>query len=248
MLTLFYLSSLNLSKQEKAGLFFKEYIVLYEKKYPKTKGGNMNKEVTVLTKEHFMALYATLIEIGFEKIVSKGSNLVPPRDTVGTETSFIYTSKNGYSVIVHTTYLEKEDKWRDVATDNGWVLIAEHGKEKYFCRPFKRTSEEFIFKILRYAWVTKWKVDHRPLCPVCGSMMEIFYESSPRACFWICRKIKFHKDHKPEMLRWDHGLPEHAQEFVDIRRNYTARYTAKNAQSGVTPTPAPVIRKPWKKS
>lgn len=172
-------------------------------------------------------------------------DMSPPRTITGREASYRYTN-SGYTAKLHTTYLEKESKWRDSGTDSGWVLIVEGDTALYFARPFKRTAN-FITNLLSYAWVTKWKVDNRHICPVCQSYMDIHRKPETRQYFWICRKSAFHPiSQKPEFLDWDYGLPKKAQEFVNIRRDATARYKAKNVELGIKPTPAAKIRKTWR--
>ena len=188
--------------------------------------------------------------MGYHKITRNDSSrtftrlkLLPPRPIEGRETSYRYTN-NGYTVILHTTYLELEKKWRDTGTDIGWNLIVEGDKEKYFARPFQR-KKGFILKFLRYAWVSKWKVDNRPLCPDCNSYMHIHRKKGTRQYCWICLNSKRHSDHRFTSLCWDHRLPKKATEFVKIRRAYTKRYNDKNRKAGKVVVPAAVIRKKW---
>lgn len=70
-----------------------------------------------------------ILNMGYHKVTKYDSkkifnrlNLSPPRSIVGRETSYRYTH-NGYTVKLHTSYLESEKKWRDKGTDIGWNLI-----------------------------------------------------------------------------------------------------------------------------
>lgn len=212
------------------------------------------KEKFVLTHDDFLFLEKTLLDMGYleetttySKRLFERLNLIPPRSITGREATYIYKSReqgNNYTVIIHTTYLKASKKWRDTSTDAAWCLIAEGDNAKYFARPFLRTKG-FVLKFLRYAWVTKWKVDHRPLCPQCQDFMDIAKKIEPRGYYWICRNNVRHDENKPVFSPWDFGLPLKASKFVSIRRDYTKRYNDKNKKEGKTPTSARKIRKPW---
>lgn len=210
----------------------------------------MEKKKFELTIDDFVFLNAKMQEIGFlstgisdQKKLFYRLGLIPPREITGREETYFYHN-HGYTVIVHTTYLEEEKKWRDTGTDSGWVLIRKGDEAVYFARPFKR-SKGFILKILRYAWITKWKVDNRPLCPECKGYMDIYRKKGSRQYFWICNKSEFHQEQRVTFLPWDYGLPQKASAFVNIRRTNTERYKNDNKKKGITPTPAPLIRKQW---
>ena len=173
--------------------------------------------------------------------------LEAPRRIKGSkETSFIYSHENGYSVIIHTTWVEEDGKWRDIGDDAVWVLIVKGDKALYFAKPIAR-REGFIEIFLRYAWVSKWKVDHRPLCPEseCRAYMEIMKRQKGKGYFWGCNKKKYHSDHKFITLEWDYELPPKATAFLKIRRESTAKYKARLQKAGKVVVPARVKRKIW---
>ena len=170
-------------------------------------------------------------------------DLSPPRPIEGKEASYRYTNNN-YTVVLHTTYLEKEKKWRDKSTDIGWILIAEGDEAKYFARPFQR-KKGFILKFLRYAWISKWKVDNRPLCPSCRHYMNISRRMGTRQYFWSCFKKEKHPSDNAEFLSWDHELPKEAAEFLEIRRSVAEKYNIKNRKNNKKVIPAAVRRKKW---
>jgi hypothetical protein len=210
----------------------------------------LEKEKFELTVDDFVFLDAKMQEIGFlsteisdQKKLFYRLGLIPPREITGREKTYSYHN-HGYTVIIHTTYLEKEKKWRDTGTDSGWVLIRKGDEAVYFARPFKR-SKGFIIKILRYAWITKWKVNNRPLCHECRGYMDIYRKKGSRQYFWICNKSKSHNDQRATFLPWDYMLPKKASEFVSIRRTDTEKYKKKNARDGIERTPAAKIRKKW---
>ncbi len=219
-----------------------------------TKVKKAEKEL-VLTEDDFLFIERMLLDMGYREFTTGDSkkeflrlNLSPPRPIVGREVSFSYKARekgNNYTVILHTTYLKASKKWRDKETDAGWNLITEGDKAKYFAKPFSRTKG-FILKFLRYAWVSRWKVEHRPLCPECQALMHIAKKDDKRQYYWICRNNIRHTEDKPVFLPWDFGLPLKATAFVKVRRAYTARYKKKVKKSGLKVTPAQKIRKPWK--
>lgn len=204
----------------------------------------------VLTSNDFLFLERMLMNMGYHKITRYDSrknflrlNISAPRPIIGRESSYYY-NHNGYTVILHTTYLEKEKKWRNIGIDAGWNLIAQGDKALYFARPFERTKG-FIIKFLRYAAISKWKVDHRPLCPKCNAYMVIFRKINTRKYFWACFNTTRHENNSPEFLFWDYELSPDDLKFVNIRREYTQRYNAKNKKEGKKVTPAAVKRKKW---
>lgn len=210
----------------------------------------MEKEKFSLVSDDFLFLDRKMLDIGYRKITKSDQRklfarlgLIPPREVTGRETTYFYTN-HGYTAIVHTTYLEKEKMWRQTNEDSGWVLIREGDKAIYFARPFKRTKG-FIIRLLRYAWVTKWKVDHRPICDECKAYMFIHRKKNSRQYFWMCDKNENHKEQKPVFHSWDYLLPPKAYDFVKIRRAYTERYYKRNKKMEVVRTPASLIRKQW---
>lgn len=210
----------------------------------------VSKPNFVLTVEDFLFLKKEILEMGYREMNQYDSrksflrlNLSPPRNIIGREVSFYY-NHNGYTVILHTTYLEKEKKWRDTGTDVGWNLISHGDKAVYFAKPFLRTKS-FILKFLKYAYISKWKVDNRPLCPECKAFMVIFRKTGSRQYFWSCFNKTRHESQKPQYLSWDYGLPQDDIKFVSIRREYTRNYHKKNKKEGKTPIPAAVKRKKW---
>ncbi len=204
----------------------------------------------VLTEDDFLFMERMILGMGYHKVTLYDSkkkflrlNLSSPREIVGREASYFY-SHNGYTVILHTTYLEKEKKWRDVGTDIGWNLISHNDKAVYFAKPFRRTKS-FILKFLKYATISKWKVDHRPICPECSAFMIICKKAESRQYFWSCFNKTRHIGEKPQFLSWDYELPLDDLKFVRIRREYTRRYHKKNKKEGKNPTPAAKLRKRW---
>lgn len=201
-----------------------------------------------LTKEDFIFLQGYLLSWGFVKItrrdfakVFRRLDLQMPRRRTDRETGFMYTN-NGYTVIVWTSYIEDEEKWRDTGTDYAWVLIKEGDFVKYFAKPLIR-MKSMILKLLRYAWVSKWRVDNRHLCPKCDAYMDIGKRHDRRGYYHICKNTDKHEDGLPFTYGWDHNLPPLAQEFVNIRREYTRQYKERNKRLGLTPKPIATIRK-----
>ena len=209
-------------------------------------------EKFVLTQDDFLFFERQVLSMGYRENTTTNIRrlferleITPPRKVIGREVTYSYKSReigNNYTVILHTTYIRASKKWRETDTDSGWCLIIEGDKAKYFAKPFLRTKG-FILKFLRYAWVTKWKVDHRPLCPECQAYMQIAKKKDKRQYYWACHKNTIHAENKPVFSSWDFGFPLNATKFVNIRREYTIRYHRKNKKEGKIVTPAPKIRK-----
>ncbi len=203
-----------------------------------------------LTTEDFEFLDDKMKSMDFRKTSILGQKklfrrlgLVPPREIKGRETTYLYHN-NGYTVVVHTTYLEREKKWRGAGEDAGWVLIKNRDRAVYFARPFQR-KKGFLLKLLRYAWITKWKIDHRPLCPTCSAYMNVKRKSGSRQYFWMCDRKEKHESDGFVFLPWDYMLPKKATEFVTIRRAYTEKYNELSKKAGIQRRPAGTIRKKW---
>lgn len=166
------------------------------------------------------------------------------RKLEGSEQAWTY-SKGNYTVIVWTTYLAKEGKFRDTGTDVGWVIVVSGDDLVYCTRPILRSSSDFVLKLARYAWVTKYKIDHLPLCPKCRAKMFIFRKKGTREYMYICRHTDRHDDNKATFRSWDYGLKDKAKEFLAIRREATQKYNKRNEKLGKKPTPKALLRKKW---
>lgn len=207
------------------------------------------KKVVFLDEKDFLFLENEILKMGYQEITHKDSaknflrlNLSPPRRIIGREASYKYCN-NGYTIILHTSFLKKENKWRDIGTDSGWILITDGDKPLYFARPFQR-SKNFVLKFLRYSWISKWKVNNRPLCPLCKGFMDINRKPDTRQYFWACDKNN-HTINKPIYFPWDYNLPPKALEYVKIRRNNSKKYRELNEKKCKIVTPAAKIRKKW---
>lgn len=213
---------------------------------------------TKYTHEDFLYIQKALLQHGFtqKSTISfkkdfKRLGLEAPRNLQGREEGFFY-SENNLTVWVWTTYLASEQKFRDVGTDMGWVLITEGDDVRYFAKPIKRDNG-FIVNLLSKAWVAQCRVKYRPLCPVCHAYMQIVRKKT-NACCWGCFKLEYHPSTTalpaPSFLRWDDvgpqgSLPQKAKEYVTKLRKGVALYKAKNRKKGITRTPAALLRKKW---
>jgi hypothetical protein len=168
--------------------------------------------------------------------------LQAPRPRPGREAGFFFVA-NGLIVRVWTTWLHKESEAREV--DAGWVLIAKGDDALYFKGPMLRTRN-FFLTLARRAWITAWRVAHRPHCPACNAFMEIARGHELKSRYWRCDLLARHKDGTPRWYKWDIGLPPRAQKFVDAWRTKRARYEAARIAAGENPHAAMLKRKPWK--
>lgn len=162
----------------------------------------------------------------------------------GREVGFVYASPYSlYLVKVWTSFLEKEERLRDLGEDVGWVIICKGDVLVYCARYFLRSNQQFFLALARYAWISKYKVDHVPLCPCesCGRRMYIFRKRGTRQYMWRCDNPKVHR--RATFRIWDYGLGDKAQEFLNIRRKHTANYKKQNEKKGLNPTPKAQTRR-----
>lgn len=167
--------------------------------------------------------------------------LQAPRPRPGREAGFMFFA-NGLTVRLWTTWLVYEQKAREV--DAGWVLICEGDRALYFARPLSRTKN-FLVNLVRRAWLAKWRVLHRPLCPSCEHFMDIVTGRSLKSRYWRCNRVKLHSDGKPTFRDWDWGLPPKAKKYVRAERKRRAKYRARREAEGRQPYAAMLNRKPW---
>jgi hypothetical protein len=163
------------------------------------------------------------------------------RKIEGIETGF--NSSNGtYVVRIWPTFLEKENKLRDMGTDVGWVIITKGDKMVYCAQYFTRRNKNFFMDMKEYARITQYKIFNTPLCPckACEKEMEIHRKTGTRQYFWICKNREKHTT--PQYRSWDYGLEEKDIKFLGIRRAQTSAYKKKNQKAleeKGTPLPIP---------
>ncbi len=167
-----------------------------------------------------------------------------PSPRPGREAGFTF-SANGLTVWVWTTWLRAEQRAREV--DMGWVVIARGDIALYYARPMLRTKN-FLDRLLKWAIVSQWKVSHRPHCPACNALMDIVRGPKLKDRYWRCDLIGQHPDHQPRSYRWDLGLPEELQTFVDTERAVHLRYVAQRIAQGKQPHAAVLRRKGWRRA
>ena len=216
----------------------------------------MAKKVEV-TSEEFMRLDSELRELGFQRKFKKdmknnferlGLELTRHQRKAKGEVGYEFT-KNGLTVHVWSSWVEEDGKANK--NDYGWILISNGDPAKYFAKPFRRT-EGFVTKLLSYAWISQWKVIHRPLCSECKRFMDI---TSPnlkgrpleefltrlRQRFWVCNNPEAHE--KPVYLNWDAGLGPKAKAFLAQRRKETAAYNKKRKLEGKNPSGTAILKR-----
>ncbi len=166
--------------------------------------------------------------------------LVGPGSKKGVQEKFIFYAR-GFKVVVLTTFIKELGTCRP--SDVGRVLILEGDTILYMSRDIRRT-QHFATRLLRYAWIAKWKIAHRPLCPECKAHMDIAHKKY-RKHWWTCKNVREHTTGKPVTLDWDYGLPKKAKEFLDPIRKKSQKYRATRVKQGKTNFVSLQKRKTW---
>lgn len=204
----------------------------------------------ILDEGSFELLEQALRQMGFRRVTDvefrtdfKRLDLKAPRPRPGREVGFIFTA-NFLTVRIWTTWLAHENKAREV--DESWILIVDGDKAVYFSHPLHRTKN-FTLNLLRQAWIARWRVLHRPLCPECKNFMDIVRGRGLKSRYWRCGRLTAHADRKPASLAWDHGLPKKAKRFVKTLRKPRCRYVKRRRAEGKPLHVALLTRKPWQR-
>ena len=208
----------------------------------------MKNKKNLPTKEEFDRFVIKLKALGFSEIRKSDFKkdfmrlgLIAPRKRYGREIGFYFSHPNGLSIIVWTTFLVDENVARE--EDSGWVLIKEGDEVPYFATPIRRTKR-FFLRILRNAWLAKYRVIHRPLCPICNAYMKIQKGRALGSRYWICKS----ENHPGKIGRedWDKNLPPKALSYIKQNRKARASYRKKRLEEGKTVGQARIKRKKWK--
>lgn len=198
----------------------------------------------------FSAFESAMTECSFRRISGiefksdfKRLGLEAPKPRPGREVGFVFHA-NSLTVRVWTTWLSAERSIRDA--DSGWVLIVEGDEAVYFSHPVHRTKN-FFLNLFRQAWIARWRVLHRPLCPECNQYMGIVRGRALKSRYWRCDIIGLHNDGKPKTLDWDYDLPPIAKKIVEKLRKKRQRTLHSEEKKGNTRRPAILYRRPWRK-
>ena len=167
--------------------------------------------------------------------------LVAPRPKPGREIGYIYQA-NGLTVFVWTTFLADQKVTRE--SDLGWVLIASGDTAQYFAHPIRRTKN-FMRNLLCHAWLAKFRVLHRPICPKCGKYMEITRGEALKSRYWSCKNVEAHDNKKWTHESWDYLMQPKAMRFIKSERNARARYRKERREKGLSTDQAMLTRKKW---
>ena len=170
--------------------------------------------------------------------------LVAPSPRKGREIGYAF-SANGLTGKIWSSWLVEEETIRD--EDAGWALIEESDDAVYFAPPLNRTKN-FLTKLLKYAYVVRWRVLHRHLCPECGSLMHITKGKHLKQRYWICRRWSNHPRRNYQFLNWDHDLPPRMKKFLMDERKKRAGSRKEFREDGTPVRRAVTIRKGWKKT
>lgn len=202
------------------------------------------------TPEQFQNFRGELLKRNFCEIDRySGLRLVAPRKIEGREIGFFYF-ENGLTVVVWTTWLDCENRARD--NDSGWIIILdENGDRCYTSRPLHRTKN-FLYRLLMEAKIARTRVKNRPKCAECGAFMKIVHRRSRdrtrylKSCYWKCARRLDHKGEVVHSLRFDHGLPQEALDYLRPRRKKHRREAKNLRKAGKEPFAAMRERKGWK--
>lgn len=155
-----------------------------------------------LTVDDYVFADEVLRSIGYSVITKKDKSqdffrleLEAPRPIIGSEIGYRYSNKE-YTSKIWLSYDPVLKKFRDVGTDAMWPIITQGDELVYSAKPINRTSREDILKILRYAWVNKWKIDNIPPCQCCNARMVIFRKPNTRCYMYACKRTEAHPDTK----------------------------------------------------
>ena len=200
------------------------------------------------SRDEFEWLERELSRIGFRSVSNaefrstfKRLGLCAPRPQPGRETGFIFTA-NELTVYVWTTWIEYENRAREM--DSGWILICKGDKREYVAHPFHRT-ENFTRNLYQFAWIARWRVVNRPLCPQCSNFMDIARGEAMKSRYWRCDRKQMHPDRKPYFLDWDINLPPKAKKLVTEARARRKSYRAARTADGKDNFVAIRTRKRW---
>lgn len=193
----------------------------------------------------FQSFKRKLLRLGFRVMNATDRrsvhNLVPPRPRNGREVGFIFEANN-LEVVVWTTWLEAENQIRE--SDEGWILIRKGRQALYFSRPLHRTKN-FLLSLFLQARIAQLRVENRPHCPGCNSLMDIVRGRAMKQRYWRCDRVSHHPRHKPEWRAWDVCLSPLAKKYVDDLRQKRLRYHEQLIAQGKEPFVAMRKRKPW---
>lgn len=168
-------------------------------------------------------------------------DLVPPFPRKGRELGYIYQRK-GYDVIVWTTWLPLDNKFRD--QDAGRVLIRDGDKVLYHATPTHRTKN-FLDNLLEKAKLARAHVKYRPLCWKCFALMYIDNGKFIKQRRWRCTRTEDHDTKRFVFSPWDEGLPLEALKALKPRRKRRAKYIAKLKKEGKKPGAVLRVHKGW---
>lgn len=212
-------------------------------------------------KKAFTGFEEKILALGFRELTHEEfveafqrSGFKPLGSSVGEETAFVYSADrpdkpNDLKVFVWTTYLSWKNESRD--SDAGWILITQAGQARYFAHPLMRTKN-FLITLIRLAWIARWRVINRPVCPQCQRFMKIAYGWAIKSRYWRCDYRISHHPYKPVFLPWDIGMPPKAFAFLKKRRKVRRKYREGRKRAGKPNNVAMLYRlkrkKRWLKS
>ncbi len=170
----------------------------------------------------------------------KGMRAEPPSFRQGAELGFAWQDRD-LAVVAWTSYVPSLRAAR--RHDRGWVVIEQAGDPVYFL-PINRTKNflrtlEMEFRIARY------RIIHRPECPLCGERMVIVQGRGLGARYWRCPSAHMRAD-------WDTdpfllALPAAAKSHLLRRRSARERWQEHCRKAGKPIRQAMLRRRKWRR-
>lgn len=138
------------------------------------------------------------------------SKLIPNSDffykniVLDDEAIFIYQAR-GLMMIARPKFSEVQDTFI-LSRGKARVSIVNMADQKvvYVSKMFYKRSFRFWSDLGNYAYISKLKIDRRPIC-LCLLDMDIVFKFTNQV-YWVCRNKNMHPDGRYVSMWWDLGL------------------------------------------
>lgn len=133
------------------------------------------------------------------------------RQEKGKEVGYRYEA-NGLVVKVWTTFLPEKGDFRN--EDAGWVLITDKNDKAHDFTHDLRRTKYFLRRLYFWAQIAQERVDKRPHCPACGTLMDIGRGTTLKSRIWVCKHREKHPSRRHITLDWFALLSSGALKFL----------------------------------